>query len=111
LTSFIFRFFEFFCEDASCNKLCMSTNFIIFGPMDQKLWMFEVLGEVWAGRACDGANEVELIKVPKSGGRRRKNGRGKEEKWKRQGGKNGAPAQGRAATRDRLPAARRSLSM
>jgi hypothetical protein len=30
------------------------------------------LGELWAGRACTGANEVELTKVPKSGGRRRK---------------------------------------
>jgi hypothetical protein len=24
-----------------CNKLCGSINFISFGPMDKKLWMFE----------------------------------------------------------------------
>jgi hypothetical protein len=35
-------FFEFFGEYASHNKLCRSTNFIIFGPMVQKLRMFEV---------------------------------------------------------------------
>jgi hypothetical protein len=38
---FIFRFFETFCENAPCNKLHGSTNFIIFGPTDQKLWVFE----------------------------------------------------------------------
>jgi hypothetical protein len=38
---FIFIFFETFCEHASRNKLCGSTNLMIFGPMDQKLWMFE----------------------------------------------------------------------
>jgi hypothetical protein len=30
------------------------------------------LGELWAGRACAVANEVELTEVPKSGGRKRK---------------------------------------
>jgi hypothetical protein len=30
------------------------------------------LGELWAGRACARTNEVELTKVPKSGGRRKK---------------------------------------
>jgi hypothetical protein len=35
------RFFETFCERAPLNKLHWSTNFIIFGPTDQKLWMFE----------------------------------------------------------------------
>jgi hypothetical protein len=34
--------FQTFCEDASRHKLCVSTNFIIFGPTDQKLWVFEV---------------------------------------------------------------------
>jgi hypothetical protein len=38
----IFRFIETFCEDASRHKLCVGTNFIIFGPTDQKLWMFKV---------------------------------------------------------------------
>jgi hypothetical protein len=41
----IFKFFETFCEDASRSELCVSTNFIIFGPMDQKLWVFEVFGQ------------------------------------------------------------------
>jgi hypothetical protein len=35
------RFFETFCEYAPCNNLCGSTNVIIFGHMDQKLWVFE----------------------------------------------------------------------
>jgi hypothetical protein len=38
-----FGFFETFCEHAPSNKLCGSTNFIIFGPIDQKLWVFENL--------------------------------------------------------------------
>jgi hypothetical protein len=38
---FSFRFFETFCEHASRNKLHGSTSFIIFGPTDQKLWVFE----------------------------------------------------------------------
>jgi hypothetical protein len=40
----------------------------------------KVLGEVWAGQALAQANEVELTKVPKSGGRRRKKGGGNKEK-------------------------------
>jgi hypothetical protein len=36
------------------------------------------LGWAGAGRACVGANEVELTKVPKSGGRRKKRGGGKK---------------------------------
>jgi hypothetical protein len=39
---FIFIFFEFFYEHASRDKLCGSTNFIIFGPTDQKLWVFVI---------------------------------------------------------------------
>ena len=38
---FIFLFFETFSEDAPRNKLRGSTNFIISGPMYQKLWLFE----------------------------------------------------------------------
>jgi hypothetical protein len=40
----IFRFFEDFCPNASWNRLHVSTNFMILGAMDQKLWMFEVFG-------------------------------------------------------------------
>jgi hypothetical protein len=40
---FIFRFLKTFCEHAPWNKICGSTNFIIFGLTDQKLWMFEIL--------------------------------------------------------------------
>jgi hypothetical protein len=40
---FILDFLKLFVNvHESCNKLCGSTNFIIFGPTDQKLWMFEV---------------------------------------------------------------------
>jgi hypothetical protein len=34
-------FLKTFCEHAPWNKLCGNTNFIICGPKDQKLWMFE----------------------------------------------------------------------
>jgi hypothetical protein len=37
----IIFFFETFCEHVSWNKLCRSINFIIFGPMDQKLWVLK----------------------------------------------------------------------
>jgi hypothetical protein len=47
----IFGFFETFCEDASHPKLCVSINFIIFGPTDQKLMVFEVF---WKGLARAG---------------------------------------------------------
>jgi hypothetical protein len=41
----IFRFFETFCEDASRNKLRMSSNFMILEATVQKLWVFEVFGQ------------------------------------------------------------------
>jgi hypothetical protein len=62
----------------------MIINFIIFGPMDKKLWVFEILREVWVGRTCAGVNEVELTKVPKSKGRRRQEGEGSKEKMSTQ---------------------------
>jgi hypothetical protein len=37
-----FGFFETFCEDAPRNKLRGSIKFVFFGPMNQKLWVFEV---------------------------------------------------------------------
>jgi hypothetical protein len=33
---------------------------MILGAMDQKLWVFEVLRRIWAGRVCVVANEKEL---------------------------------------------------
>jgi hypothetical protein len=36
------RFFETFFPNASWNKLRVSTNFMILGATDQKLWVFEV---------------------------------------------------------------------
>jgi hypothetical protein len=56
----IFRFFETFCEDASRSKLCVHTNFIIFGPTDQNLWVFEVFGQ---GLAKAGMCRSQLTKV------------------------------------------------
>jgi hypothetical protein len=38
----IFRFVETFFSNASRNKLRVSTDFMILGAMDQKLWVFEV---------------------------------------------------------------------
>jgi hypothetical protein len=57
---FIFRFFKTFCEHAPQNKLCGSTNFIDFGPMNQNYGETKNLGEVWAGQASAGANQQEL---------------------------------------------------
>jgi hypothetical protein len=37
-------FFETFSEHAPRNKLRESTNFIIFGPTDEKLWRNEKFG-------------------------------------------------------------------
>jgi hypothetical protein len=42
LSHTIFRFLETFFPNVSQNKLCVSTNFMILGVMDQKLWVFEV---------------------------------------------------------------------
>jgi hypothetical protein len=39
---FFILYFETFCEDAPRNKLCRSINFVLFGPIDQKLRVFEV---------------------------------------------------------------------
>jgi hypothetical protein len=39
----LFLDFRNFCERTPRNKLCGSTHFIIFGLMDQKLWMFDNL--------------------------------------------------------------------
>jgi hypothetical protein len=36
---------EFFFPNLSRNKLRISTNFIILGAMDQKLWVFEAFGQ------------------------------------------------------------------
>jgi hypothetical protein len=37
-----FGFFETFCNSAPRHKVRGSTNFVFFGPTDQKLWVFEV---------------------------------------------------------------------
>jgi hypothetical protein len=55
-THTIFRILEFFFPNASRNKLRVSTNLMILGATDQKLWVLKFWGEVWAGRACAGAN-------------------------------------------------------
>jgi hypothetical protein len=53
-------FFETFCKHASRNELCGSTNFIIFGPMDQKLWEFEFF---WRSLAKAGISWSQLARV------------------------------------------------
>jgi hypothetical protein len=55
--------FSDFLKDASHHKLRVSINFIIFGLIVQKLWVFEILGEVWAGWASVVANQQELTTV------------------------------------------------
>jgi hypothetical protein len=41
---------------------------MILGTTDQKLWMFEVLEEVWVGQACARANEKGLTTCAQKGG-------------------------------------------
>jgi hypothetical protein len=47
----------------SRNKLRVSTNFIIFGPMDQKLWVFEFLEKF--GRESDCLSQGERVRLNK----------------------------------------------
>jgi hypothetical protein len=56
----IFRFFETFCKHASRNKLRgkKKTHFLDLRIKSHGCLKFQ--GEVWAGRACAGANEKEL---------------------------------------------------
>jgi hypothetical protein len=70
--SFYFRFFETFCEHAPQNKLRRSTNFIIFGLSNQKLWRNKILGEVWARQASIGANQQDLATYAKRSGQEEK---------------------------------------
>ena len=63
LISFYFQIFRIFCERSPQNKLHVSTNLIIFGPMDQKLWVFEnfrrSLGKV--GMCCSQQVRVDYM--------------------------------------------------
>jgi hypothetical protein len=52
-------FFETFCKYVPRNKLCGSTNFIIFGHTDKKLWVFENLRISMGMQACVGANSCK----------------------------------------------------
>ena len=60
-----FRFLKTFYGHVLCNKLHGSTNFMIFEPTDQKLW---ILGEVWTRRACTGTNHQKLTTCAKTCG-------------------------------------------
>jgi hypothetical protein len=42
MVSYYFWIFWIFFPNASCSKLCVSTNFMILEAMDQKLWVLEV---------------------------------------------------------------------
>jgi hypothetical protein len=111
----IFRLWNF-CEDASCHKFRLNTNFIIFGSMDQKLWVFEVFGQglarvglCWSQRGVDQSAQ-NLAKFEKKNGRQ-------EQKRGTYGGRSGdcwsgavayaatAPC-GQPMTNGRLPAGR-----
>jgi hypothetical protein len=74
---------------------------MILGAMDQSYGCLKFLGELWVGRACAAANEVELTKMPKSRGRRKKRG-GKRKSGRSKKNKMG-PARGRQATTGRGP--------
>jgi hypothetical protein len=50
------------------NKLRRSTNFIIFGPTDQKLSVFENLRRSMGRAASGGTNQQELTTSAQKGG-------------------------------------------
>jgi hypothetical protein len=54
----------------------VSTNFIIFGPTDQKFWVFEVFGQGLARVACAIANEEGVDHIRKKWGKKAKKRRG-----------------------------------
>jgi hypothetical protein len=90
----IFRFFETFCEDASHRKLRGKKKSYFLDLQIKSYGCLKFLGEVWAGRACAGANEEELTACGKTWGQRsRKEGVGGLDK--------GGPAQERLATASR----------
>jgi hypothetical protein len=74
----IFRFFETFCEDVSRNKLCGKKKSYFLDLQIKSYGCLKFQGEVWAGRACTGANQQELTTCAKSGGQEEKNF---QEKW------------------------------
>jgi hypothetical protein len=57
-------FLKLFCGDAPCNKLRLLRrliNFIIFGPTDQKLWVFEIFRRSlgWVGKCWSHPTRVD----------------------------------------------------
>jgi hypothetical protein len=72
-----FHKFKTFCEYALHNKLHKSTIFIIFGPMDQKLWGHENSGRSLVKVASVGTNEHELTTAAQKGGQQEEGGLGK----------------------------------
>jgi hypothetical protein len=98
----IFRFFETFCEDASQNKLCMSTNFMILGTTIQKLWVFEIFGQGLARVGMCWSQRARVDHLQKVESRRRK-------KFKKNGQTSlvQVTAQGQPATSGRPSAAGR----
>jgi hypothetical protein len=75
-THTIFRILEFFFPNASRNKLRVSTNLMILGATDQKLWVFKVfkrsLGR--AGMCWSQWRVVHMRKKMGAGGRKRRGG-------------------------------------
>jgi hypothetical protein len=67
----IFRFFETFCEHESCSKL-RGKKKAFFGPMFQKLWMFEVSRRSLGKASMCWSHQQELTTCAKNGGQEEK---------------------------------------
>jgi hypothetical protein len=74
----IFGFFETFCEHASRTKLRGKKKSYFLDLQIKSYWYLKFQGEVWAWRACAGANQQELTTCTKSGGQEEKTF---QEKW------------------------------
>jgi hypothetical protein len=85
-----------FCEDASRHKLHRKKKSYCLDLQIKNYGCLKFLGEVWARRACAGANEEELTTCGKIWGQRgRKEGAGGLDK--------GGPAHERSEAADRAP--------
>jgi hypothetical protein len=55
-----FWIFETFCEDAPCNKLCGSINFVFLDLQIKSYGFLKFLGEVWAAKNNNSFNFLGL---------------------------------------------------
>ena len=78
----LFLYFLKFLLKIVSPQASQGKKIVFFGLTAQKLWVFKILGEVWVGRACVGANEENLTKHQKFLGQKSRS----LEKWRIHGG-------------------------